>query len=159
MTLDANGRYAVMLGSLTANGLPSDVFVANTARWLGVQVEAELEQARFMLVSVPYALKAADADTVAGKTVKDFVLAENLNESVKSALTSPAKETAEFPHWGHQTTSPSSAAAAALTQTQRSTTTAASASGRRILERMRSWRLMAAGHLIMRSLVITPLQV
>src|SRR5438093_3935761 len=59
VTLDAKGQYAVFLGSITTGGLPNDVFVANTARWLGIRVESEAEQPRIMMVSVPYALKAA----------------------------------------------------------------------------------------------------
>jgi hypothetical protein len=86
VTLDAQGRYAVILGTLTQGGLPSDVFVTGAARWLGVAVDADPEQPRFMLVSVAYALKAADADTVGGKAPADFVLTTNLTEQVKAAV-------------------------------------------------------------------------
>ena len=33
-----------------------------------------------MFVSLPYALKAADADTLGGRTVADFVLTDGLSE-------------------------------------------------------------------------------
>src|SRR5262249_35155816 len=48
-------------------------------RWLGVlaQIPGEPEQPRVLLVSVPYALKAADADTIGGKPASAFVLAQN----------------------------------------------------------------------------------
>jgi hypothetical protein len=74
---DAQGRYTVLLGSMRSDGLPQDVFTSNEARWLGVQVSQPgvEEQARVLLVSVPYALKAADAETLGGKPVTAFVLA------------------------------------------------------------------------------------
>ena len=54
---DASGHYSVMLGSTTNHGIPADAFVAGEARWIGVQVSGQAEQARVQLVSVPYALK------------------------------------------------------------------------------------------------------
>jgi hypothetical protein len=62
VTLDADGRYSVILGGMSTDGLPGDAFATAAPKWLGVQVEGEKEQPRFMLLSVPYALKAADAD-------------------------------------------------------------------------------------------------
>ncbi|MFZ0817546.1 MAG: hypothetical protein WAM78_18620, partial [Candidatus Sulfotelmatobacter sp.] len=35
--LEANGRYSVLLGAGSANGLPNDVFSSGQARWVGVQ--------------------------------------------------------------------------------------------------------------------------
>jgi hypothetical protein len=72
---DKNGRYTVMLGSTTSQGLPPDLFVSGEARWLGVQVQGQAEQPRTMLMSVPYALKAADAETLGGKPLSAFQLA------------------------------------------------------------------------------------
>ena len=63
---DKNGHYSVMLGSTSSHGLPADIFAAGQARWLGVQAEGQSEQPRVLLLSVPYALKAADAQTVGG---------------------------------------------------------------------------------------------
>ena len=63
---DKTGHYSVMLGSTTSQGLPADLFVSGEARWLGVQIEAQSEQPRIMLLSVPYAMKAGDAETVGG---------------------------------------------------------------------------------------------
>jgi hypothetical protein len=74
VTLDAQGRYTVLLGSNSAEGLPVDVFSANQAQWLGIQPEGQAEQ-RVLLVSVPYALKAADAETLGGMPASSFVLA------------------------------------------------------------------------------------
>ena len=40
VTLDAQGRYAVVLGTLTQDGLPQDVFVTGRGRWIGMGGEA-----------------------------------------------------------------------------------------------------------------------
>jgi hypothetical protein len=72
---DKNGHYSVMLGSGTAHGLPPEVFVGGEARWLGVQASGQAEQARTLLFSVPYALKALDAETLGGKPLSAFQLA------------------------------------------------------------------------------------
>lgn len=72
---DQNGRYSVMLGAASAHGLPADVFAAGEARWLAVQPSGEAEQPRTMLISVPYALKALDAETVGGLPASAFMLA------------------------------------------------------------------------------------
>lgn len=72
---DKSGRYAVSLGATTSRGLPTDVFVSGEARWLGVQPEGQAEQPRALLLSVPYALKAGDAETIGGLPPSAFVLA------------------------------------------------------------------------------------
>jgi hypothetical protein len=73
---DAKGHYTVQLGSAAAQGLPPGLFVSGQARWLGVQPEGQVEQPRIMLLSVPYALKAGDAQTLAGFPASAFVLAQ-----------------------------------------------------------------------------------
>jgi hypothetical protein len=75
VTLDRQGRYAVALGALAPEGLPLALFTSGEARWLGVAVDGGAELPRIALLSVPYALKAADAETVAGKPLSAFVLA------------------------------------------------------------------------------------
>lgn len=72
---DNHGRYTVMLGAAANHGIPSDAFAAGEARWIGVQVSGQAEQARVQLVSVPYALKAADAQTLGGLPASAFLLA------------------------------------------------------------------------------------
>jgi hypothetical protein len=74
-TLDKAGHYSVMLGSTTSQGMPSDVFSSGEARWLGVQVHGQDEQPRTILMSVPYALKALDAETIGGLPASAFVKA------------------------------------------------------------------------------------
>src|ERR1700733_3100998 len=75
VTPDKTGRYTVMLGSSTSQGLPSNVFNSGEARWLGVQAQGQAEQPRTVLMSVPYALKAADAETVGGLPASAFLKA------------------------------------------------------------------------------------
>jgi len=89
VTPDKYGRYTVTLGVTTSEGLPMDVFGSGEARWLGVQAERQSEQPRVLLVSVPYALKAADAQTLGGLPVNAFALARTSS----GAETSPGSTT------------------------------------------------------------------
>ena len=75
VTLDASGQYSVILGSTTSAGLPDDLFSQQEQRWLGVQVQGQAEQARVLLVSVPYAFKAHEAETLGGLPPSAFVKA------------------------------------------------------------------------------------
>ena len=72
---DKNGNYSVMLGSSASQGLPASLFASGQARWLGIQPQGQAQQPRIMLLSVPYALKAGDAQTVGGLPPSAFVLA------------------------------------------------------------------------------------
>lgn len=71
---DNNRDYSVMLGSTTAEGLPADLFSSGDARWLGVQPAGQPEQPRVMRLSVPYALKAGDVQTLGGLPASAFML-------------------------------------------------------------------------------------
>jgi hypothetical protein len=75
VNLDSTGHYTVQLGTTLPNGLPKELFTTGEARWLGVQAEGQSEQPRVLLLSVPYALKAADAETIGGLPPSAFVLA------------------------------------------------------------------------------------
>jgi trimeric autotransporter adhesin len=72
---DAKGNYMVQLGATKPEGLPLDLFASGEARWLGVSINGGQEQPRVLLLSVPYALKAADAETVGGLPASAFMLA------------------------------------------------------------------------------------
>ncbi len=74
---DATGDYTVLLGSTKSTGMPAEMFASGEAQWLGVQQEGEAEQARVLILSVPYALKALDAETVGGKPASAFMAAPN----------------------------------------------------------------------------------
>jgi trimeric autotransporter adhesin len=88
VTADRTGHYSVQLGSTSASGLPPDLFQTGEERWLGVQVSGEPEQARILLVSVPYAIKAGDAATVGGLPASAFALAGQ--QSVSKSSSAPA---------------------------------------------------------------------
>jgi hypothetical protein len=75
VTPDKTGHYSVMLGSTTSQGIPANVFASGEARWLGVQAQGQAEQPRTLLMSVPYALKALDAETVGGLPPSAFMKA------------------------------------------------------------------------------------
>jgi hypothetical protein len=75
VTLDTKGNYTAQLGATKTAGLPLDLFTSGEARWLGVRVNGGEEQPRVLLLSVPYALKAADAETIGGLPPSAFVLA------------------------------------------------------------------------------------
>ena len=75
VTADKNGSYTVTLGVTSSEGLPVEVFANGEARWLALQVVGQAEQPRVLLVAVPYALKAADAETIGGLPPSAFVLA------------------------------------------------------------------------------------
>ena len=84
---DALGRYTVLLGAMHAAGVPVELFTSGQARWLGVGVGNLPETAqggRVLLVSVPYALKAQDAETLGGKPASAYMLAANCSGDVSS---------------------------------------------------------------------------
>ena len=72
---DARGNYTAQLGATKPGGIPLDMFSSGEARWLALVVNGGEEQPRVLLVAVPYALKAADAETVGGLPASAFVLA------------------------------------------------------------------------------------
>ena len=79
--VDAKGNYTVELGSTKSEGLPLDLFNSKESRWLGAQVSGQEEQRRILLLSVPYALKAADSEALGGLPASAFVLAAPANGS------------------------------------------------------------------------------
>jgi hypothetical protein len=70
--LDGKGAYTVLLGANTATGLPRNYSEGTLARH---PARARAGTPRVLLVSAPYALKAADADTHGGLPASAFVLA------------------------------------------------------------------------------------
>jgi len=75
--LDRQGHYDVMLGVTGSEGIPVDLFTSGEPRWLGVQalLPGEEEQPRVLLVSVPYALEAENAQTLGGLPATAFAKA------------------------------------------------------------------------------------
>ena len=88
--LDEQGHYTVLLGSSQPEGLPLDLFTSGKAQWLGVQPQlaGAVEQPRVLLVGMPYALKAADSDTLGGLPASAFLQAgAQASESAAVAAT------------------------------------------------------------------------
>ncbi|MFI5057408.1 MAG: hypothetical protein ACHQLQ_04420 [Candidatus Acidiferrales bacterium] len=112
VTPDAHGNYTVLLGANSANGVPAELFASGEARWLEVQVERQAEQPRILLVSVPYALKAKDAETLGGRPASDFVTTAPLAGSANSAGTAAAAASSTAQPGSKTQTTPKKAASA-----------------------------------------------
>jgi hypothetical protein len=76
---DPHGNYTVQLGATLPNGLPAALFTTGEARWVGVQISGQEEQPRVILLSVPYAMKAGDAQTLNGQPASAFLTASSSN--------------------------------------------------------------------------------
>src|SRR5580700_11160268 len=94
VTLDKAGHYSVMLGSSKSQGVSSEVFATGEARWLGVQVQGQAEQPRTVLMSVPYSLKAADAETVGGLPASAFLKAAENGSATGSSSSQASRAVA-----------------------------------------------------------------
>jgi hypothetical protein len=75
VTLDSAGGYSAQIGATNPEGLPIGLFASGEARWLEVQVDGQPPAQRVLLVSVPYALKAVDAQTLGGLPASAYALA------------------------------------------------------------------------------------
>ncbi len=86
---DSQGHYSVLLGSTQSNGLPQELFTGNKARWVGVQpnLVGTAEQPRVLLVGVPYAMKASDAETLGGLPASSYVTTEALMTALPQSVT------------------------------------------------------------------------
>jgi len=92
VTLGRDGQYSVLLGSTTAAGLPDGLFSQQEERWLGVQLQGQPEQPRVLLVSVPYAFKAHEAETLGGLPASSFVRAPTTEQSSQANSETPQSE-------------------------------------------------------------------
>ena len=90
------GRFILLLGASNPAGIPAEVFASGDAQWMSLLFEraGEREQARVRIASVPYALKASDAETLGGLPASAYLRAPTTasTESVRetSTLTSAA---------------------------------------------------------------------
>jgi hypothetical protein len=75
--LDQQGRYEVVLGATASDGIPVDLFTSGEPRWLGVLalLPGSEEQPKVLMVSVPYAVEAANAQTLGGLPASAFAKA------------------------------------------------------------------------------------
>ena len=93
--IDKQGRYTVLIGATQAEGLPVELFPSGEARWLGLGIRGEAQQPRALLVGVPYALKAADAEKLGGKPASDFVSSASLTDQVRQVIEGQSGVTAQ----------------------------------------------------------------
>jgi endosialidase-like protein len=96
-SLDSFGHYELMLGATKPGGLPMELFASGEARWVGITLNGEKEQPRVLLLSVPYALKAADAETVGGLPPSAFVLAAPAVSVPVASTATPAAPSTQVP--------------------------------------------------------------
>jgi trimeric autotransporter adhesin len=101
---DNRGNYTAQLGATKSEGLPLDLFTSGEARWLGARVNGGEEQPRVLLLSVPYALKASDAQTLAGLPASAFVLAGTVVAGNSPSAEMSAAQAAMAPVSGTGTT-------------------------------------------------------
>jgi hypothetical protein len=95
----ADGRYSVLLGATSAEGIPTTLFQTSEARWIeerligkqliadqgmdaATEVATETPSTRHLLAAVPYAFKAMDAETLSGRAADDYVTREDLTSAV-----------------------------------------------------------------------------
>jgi hypothetical protein len=93
---DEHGRYTVLLGSTQPEGIPLSLFVNGAARWVGTLPEETSEMPRTLLASVPYALKASDADTLGGIPSSDYLRTAQLTQILGSILSQPVVSESGF---------------------------------------------------------------
>ena len=104
--LDKTGRYTLLVGASRPDGLPPEVFASGEAQWINVQFarDGAAEPTRIRVVSVPYAFRALDAETLGGHPASDYLLAPSATKGASHAA-------------GTTKSDPSSTAAAGLTTT------------------------------------------
>jgi hypothetical protein len=86
--LDSTGRFSALLGATSEAGLPLEIFSASAARWLGIRPVGLAEQPRILLLSVAYALKAADSELLGGKPASAYLLADSQNAPPQLSIAS-----------------------------------------------------------------------
>jgi hypothetical protein len=101
--LDKQNGYEVMLGVTDIEGIPLELFASGEPRWLGIQalLPGQDEQPRVLLVSVPYALQAENAQKLGGLPASAFAkVANSTTEPVAppaTAVTGPAVVATQTP--------------------------------------------------------------
>ena len=93
IALDAQGRYSLLLGATRPDGIPAEVFGGEAAHWLGTVFEraGEVEGPRTRLTSVPYALRAAEAETLGGRPASDYQLAPSAGGAASAQAATAAE--------------------------------------------------------------------
>ena len=87
VAVDTTGRFTVLLGASHPDGLPPEVFASGEARWMSLEFArpGEVERPRVRFTSVPYALKAEDAETLGGRPASAYLLAPTNGDEARRA--------------------------------------------------------------------------
>jgi len=95
--VDSSGNFAVEMGATQNGGLPFDLLRSGEPRWVGLRVDrpGESEQPRVQLLSVPYALRASDSETLGGLPASAYLL--NPSASVAGARSGTSSVAASTP--------------------------------------------------------------
>lgn len=138
---DAGGHYSILLGSTKPDGLPSELFASEQARWIGAQIEQQAEQPRTLLVSAPYALKAGDAETLGGLPPSAFLRATSdasgspaqtsIQTSIQTPIQTPIQNLGKTPASpaAASTTAPATVKGGVVGQPQSAVTTSGGTAG------------------------------
>jgi hypothetical protein len=103
---DASGHYNTVLGVATVGGVPTELFATGQSRWMSVAVARQQEMPRVLLASVPYALKAADAETLGGLPAAAYVTTQSL-AAISAKSVAPSTNNPDVaPHTGSPTVVP-----------------------------------------------------
>jgi hypothetical protein len=97
---DSTGRYSVLLGSSPSSSLPTEIFADGEARWLQIEVAGIVPEPRTFLVSVPYAMTAANAQKLGGLEVGDFLLTKAAREKLAAASAATGAQQAQQETFG-----------------------------------------------------------
>lgn len=82
---DKDGNFSALLGSTVSEGMPVDLFTGTEPRWLEVEID-QVKQPRILLGSVPYAMKASDADTLGGLPAAAYLRAPSPGGAATSSV-------------------------------------------------------------------------
>ncbi len=109
----ADGRYTVLLGANSSEGLPQAIFQAGEARWvearpldaqqIAVTVDNSiagsgnaLPLTRSLLAAVPYSFESQNAERLAGRAADEYVTRDNLTSSINGQLKAMTNSTASI---------------------------------------------------------------
>jgi hypothetical protein len=92
VAVDTSGFYSVVLGATQRDGIPQSVFSSSEAQWLALSWarDGNVEGKRIRLTSVPYALRAADAETLGGLPPSAYQLASPASRAIANAQVASA---------------------------------------------------------------------
>lgn len=98
--IEPDGHFTAQLGASSPSGLPLKAITSGEARWLEVQIAGQKSQPRVLLMSVPYAIKSADAATLGGLPASAFVLAGSASATSTTSVTPNVASTVTTPGGG-----------------------------------------------------------